>query len=71
MYGSLALMAVSHGLADTFREGVCPAEGVTVYYAPVFRRDTSSLLTNVVPAFVVGAKTSPMVWYCAGLDPLS
>jgi nitrous oxidase accessory protein NosD len=52
-------------VADTFREGVCPAEGVTVHYAPVFRRDTSGLLTNVVPAFVVGADGA--LWFGTAL----
>jgi hypothetical protein len=41
-------------VADTFREGQCPAEGVAVHYDPLFRRDTSDIPTNTVPAFVAG-----------------
>jgi len=41
-------------VADTFRDGRCPATGVAVQYGPVLRRQDGDLLTNTVPALAVG-----------------
>lgn len=42
-------------VADTFREGECPQDGVEVRYQPIFRRGESGLLSNTVPAMAVGS----------------
>jgi parallel beta-helix repeat protein len=41
-------------VADTFREGQCAQGQAQVRYDPVFRRGESGLLSNTVPALVVG-----------------
>ena len=41
-------------VTDTFRDGVCPATGVSVQYGPVLRRQDGVLPTNTVPALVAG-----------------
>jgi hypothetical protein len=46
-------------VADLFRNGQCPA-GVLVDYGPVYRRETSPLLANTVPAVVVS--TNETLW---------
>src|SRR5262249_55976598 len=60
MSGCLAQMAVWRGCRTAFGGGQCP-EGPTVRYAPVFRRDTSALPTNTVPAFV--AEADGTLWF--------
>jgi streptogramin lyase len=55
--GDIWLFGSDGGVArvrDTFREGRCPAKGMTVRYESVFRRQESDLLSNTVPALVVG-----------------
>lgn len=52
-------------VADTFREGLCAAEGIPVRYGPIFRRETSALLTNAVPALIVGADGA--LWFGTAL----
>jgi sugar lactone lactonase YvrE len=42
-------------VADTFRQGQCPETGAEVHYDSVFKRAPGALLTNSVPALVVGA----------------
>ena len=61
--GDVWLFGSDGGVArvqDSFRGGQCP-EGPTVRYAPVFRRDTSALPTNTVPAFV--AEADGTLWF--------
>lgn len=41
-------------VADNFRELQCPEQAIEVQYDPIFRRQDSDLLSNSVPAFVVG-----------------
>jgi hypothetical protein len=52
-------------VADAFQEGQCPKAGVEVRYDSVFRRSPDALLTNSVPAFVVGADTA--LWFGTAL----
>jgi hypothetical protein len=50
---------------DNFRNGQCSAQGLTVRYDPVFRRDTSALPTNTVPALV--AEADGTLWFGTAL----
>lgn len=54
-------------VADTLRNGQCPDE-VQVDYAPVYRRDTSDLLSNTVPALVVSADETLWLGTALGLQ---
>jgi hypothetical protein len=65
--GDVWLFGSDGGVArvqDSFRGGQCP-EGLTVRYDPVFRRDTSALPTNTVPAFV--AEADSILWFGTAL----
>lgn len=66
--GDIWLFGSDGGVArvqDSFRAGQCPAAGVAVRYDPVFRRDTSGLLANTVPALAAGADGS--LWFGTAL----
>ncbi len=66
--GAVWLSGSDGGVArvtDTFRDGLCPPDGVTVRYDPIFRRENSSLPTNVVPALVVSADGA--LWFGTAL----
>ena len=63
-WGDVWLFGSDGGVArvqDSFRGGQCPTSGPTVRYEPVFRRDTSALPTNTVPAFV--AEADGTLWF--------
>jgi len=65
--GEIWLFGSDGGVArvqDSFRGGQCP-ERLTVRYDPVFRRDTSALPTNTVPAFV--AEADGTLWFGTAL----
>jgi hypothetical protein len=58
--GAVWLLGSDGGAAqvsDTFRDGSCPAAGVTVQYDLVLRRQDGTLPTNTVPALVAGGGT--------------
>jgi hypothetical protein len=66
--GDVWLFGSDGGVArvqDSFQGGQCPAQGPTVRYDPVFRRDTSALPTNTVPAFV--AEADGTLWFGTAL----
>src|SRR5262249_220429 len=56
--GDVWLFGSDGGVArvqDSFRNGQCPEQGVTVLYAPIFRRGTGALPTSIVHALVAEA----------------
>ncbi len=57
-------------VTDTFRDGVCPATGVSVQYGPVLRRQDGALPTNTVPALVVGRDGALWLGTALGLTRL-
>src|SRR5262249_30250931 len=66
--GDVWLFGSDGGVArvqDSFRDGQCPTQSVTVRYDPVFRRDTGALPTNTVPALV--AETDGALWFGTAL----
>ncbi|HEY7489550.1 MAG TPA: carboxypeptidase regulatory-like domain-containing protein [Candidatus Tectomicrobia bacterium] len=48
-------------VADTFRQGQCPATEVEVHYAPVFRRAPGALPANIVLA--LGVEADGTLWF--------
>ncbi len=55
--GAIWLFGSDGGVAqvsDTFRQGQCPEDGVSVSYNPLYQRQSSDLPTNTVPAFIAG-----------------
>lgn len=68
--GDVWLVGSEGGLArarDTFRDGVCPATGVSVQYEAILRRETSTLPTNVVQALAASADGSLWIGTALGL----
>jgi hypothetical protein len=66
--GDVWLFGSDGGVArvqDSFRGGQCPTPGPMVRYEPVFRRDTSALPTNTIPAFV--AEADGTLWFGTAL----
>jgi nitrous oxidase accessory protein NosD/streptogramin lyase len=57
-------------VTDTFRDGLCPATGVSVQYGPVLRRQEGTLPTNTVPALVTGRDGALWVGTALGLTRL-
>ena len=55
--GTIWLFGSDGGVAqarDTFRQGQCPEDGISVSYDPLYQRQSSDLPTNTVPAFIAG-----------------
>jgi hypothetical protein len=57
-------------VADDFRAGQCPADGVAVHYAPVLRRQDGGLPANTVPALLVARDGALWVGSALGLNRL-